>query len=904
MSDTTRKNLHQRRRKTAAWVKKAAALFVAIGVVAGGIVGAATATAANSGYGVGALTGITGWQGNMLTSDGSTYVYCTDPGTQFATGADTFAGYVTSWKGVSGNRLAGINRMLNETNPQNNTDAAAVNFVIKNTFDPDTMYTSHAYPRSASWPSGNLGRYIEWVLSTTYPSDAGGWQAVRDRALALQAVVDSTVAGSGGTGSGSLVLTMDAADNARGTVMMTGTAGSTGSITLTGGVFAATGTATMTDAAAGATYEIRGVPSSDGAPYSVSATGTFTPPGTAGYLAEIALWQNPNQNLAGKGRAATPTPFEVAGADASPRSSTFQPVLTSQAAQFSSAGELIDVLTFATAADAAGTHNTWAIGPDGVGRAVGFTVRAFGPFEAAPAEVSDIPEGVAEAGSVDVLASGTQSPVEVRIPGVTAGGYYTFVAEYNAAITPAETRAFLPADYAWRHAFGMSNETTIVPMKVQLSSQIDAAEVALAGRGDDTVIVDAEGLWLQAGGRKVPVTIAGEYIFWPAAAGPVTPTDVLPAGATVVGAVALTVSEPGRYKASSAEGFAALTAPASGEGWMTWRWSVRTGDQRADVQGRVAETAELIGDATQTQVLAQPVIATVAQAGAQPGATMGDVATVGGVLPADGLDLSFAAYSVPFGADGQPRWPGAPGDYSGFCTAENLVFDNHATPYRVQAAGDYASPAVDTTEHAMMLWVERGASVSTGATIVEGECGLLNETTYVGTVTTQAHTATGSAGTATSGDKLWDVATLTGAVPDGGAITVHLYRWTKGAAAVCTDDSRVWSSEPVALSGGMFPQGIEVDFRAHGRAFTIPAYSEDTQLGFVEVVTDKGAREVSRGRCGAASETVTVGATALPATGGSAVAPVRMIGISVGLIALGLLVFSVRRVLRRRGGSV
>lgn len=905
MSESTRKSLHQRPRRIAAWVKKAVAVFVAVGVIAGGVVGSNAATAAASGYGVGALTGITGWQGNMLTSDGSTYVYCTDPGTQFATGADAFAGYVDTWKGVSGNRLAGINRILNETNPQDNTDAAAVNFVIKNTFDPATMYTSHAYPQSASWPSGNLGRYIEWVLSTTYPDAAGGWQAVRDRALALQAVVDSTIAGSGGSGSGSLGLTMDAADNARGTITMTGTAGSVGSITLTGGVFAATGATTMTDATAGATYEIRGVPSGDGAPYSVTATGTFTPPGTAGYLAEIALWQNPHQNLAGKGRSASPTPFTVAGADATPRSSTFQPVLTSQATRVSGGGELIDVLTFATAPDAAGVNNAWATGADGAGLPVGFTVRAFGPFESAPAEVSEIPAGVAEAGSVDVMATGTTSSAEVRIPGVTAGGYYTFVAEYNAAITPAASRAFLPDSYSWRHAFGMASETTIVPMRIQLSSQIDAPEVPLAGRGDDTVIVEADGVWMHSGGRKVAITLTGEYIFWPASAGPVAPRDTLPEEAAVVGSVTLTVSEPGRYKASSADGFAALTAPAAGQGWMTWRWSVRSAAQPPDMQGYVVDTAESIGDPTQTQVLAQPVITTMAQAGARPQATMSDTAIVGGTLPADGIDLSFAAYSVPFGADGQPVWPGQPGDFSAFCTAENLVFDNHATPQRVRAPGDYASPVVPTDGYSLTLWVERAAAVSTGAIIAEGVCGLPNETTYVGSVTTQAHSSAagaGSGGSAKSGDKLWDVALLAGAIPEGGAITVHLYRWAKGAAAVCTDESRVWSSEPVALRGGMFPDGSEIDFRAHGHSFTIPAYSADTQLGFVEVVTDKSGREVSRGTCGAASETVTVAATALPATGGGIAAPLRLLGISMALIALGLLVMSVRRTIRRRGG--
>ncbi len=908
MTETTRERLHKRPRKISKLVKRVTAAAAAGALAVAGFALAAPASAASIGHGVGEQSGgLIGWQGNMVTSDGSSYVYCTDPGTQFPSGGDTSQGYVTSWKGVSGNRLAGVNRILNETNAQSDTDAAAVNFVIKNTFDPGAMYQSHNYPGNGTWPTGNLGKYIEWVLSTTYPNAGGGWQTIRDRALQLQNIVDTTTAGSGGSGSGSLAFDVLASNNYSGTVTMQGTAGSTGTITLTNGIFLSTGTATLTGAQANTAYEIRGVPTEDGKPYKISGTGQFTPPGTAGYRAEIALWTNPNQSMAAKGRMASPSPFDVSGSDPMARSATFQPVLTSQAASFTDAGDLVDMLTFATAADADGLNNSWAQRPNGTYREVGFKITAYGPYPAELREVDDAPADAPVAGSTTVLAAGPVDPATVRIPGVSDAGYYTFVAEYDPTITPAATKAFLPADYSWKHAFGMTEETTVAPMSLNLSSQIADAEIPLSGRGDDTVVVESDGYWLQqrGGAGKVPVVLTGEYIYWPASAGDVAPTDTLPQGAQVVGTVQLTVTGAGRYKASDATGYDQLHVPAVGEGSMTWRWSVRSDAQREDVRGFVTETSELIGEPTQTQIIGQPELSTQAQPSATPGTTMVDVATVGGTLPADGLNLSFTAYNVPFGEDGQPVWPEGtqPGDYSGFCTEDNLVYTNTDSPQLITTAGDYTSPEVTTTSYAMTLWVERAASVTTGETIAEGKCGIPTETTYTGKVTTQAQTTSGKT-IVKSGEQVWDTALLEGAVPAGGTIEVHLYQWKNGADAVCTDKTLVWSSKPVALDGGMFPKGLTVDFKEHGDTYTLPAVSADTNFGFIETTKDAEGRIVSQGKCGEPSETVTVEASKLAITGGDDAQLTALLAGGGALLALGAITIITAAVIRRRKETV
>ncbi len=878
---------------------------------AAGLITIPSAGAASHAYGVGDVSGeVIGWQGSMRTTGGA-YVFCTDPGTRFPAGGDSRTGYRSTWKGVEGDPLAGVNRALHEIDDTNDRDAAALNFVIKHVFDPRAMYRTHGYPRAGSWPEGDLARYIQWVLSTTYPTAGGGWRAVRDRALQLLEVVESTRAATASPqkGTGRLVFTTLAGDPSRGTVTMTGTPGAVGSVTLTNGVFADTGEKRRANVKEGVSYAVRAVPTSDGAPYTVSGTGEFRTGGTAGYRAEVELWTNPTQNMVAKGRIVRPTVFTVVGADTKPRIATFAPVLTSRAAAFAEGGALRDTLTFSVAA-VDGVKNPWPT-EGGRHREVGFIVTAYGPYAEPPAEVTAVPEGSPVAGAARIVAVGPEHPVTATIPGVEEGGYYTFVAAYDPASTPEATRRFLPADYAWQHAFGMPEETTVAPMRLRLSSQVQEADVALRGRGDDVVIVESDGPWLRTrdGAKNVPVVLTGEYIHLPASSLPAEPVHSLPEGASVVGTVSLTVTEPGRYHAKDADGFGALAVPPGATGHMTWRWSVVEEEQPADHRGFVRGSSELVGEPTQTQTIAVPSIRTRAQPSVRPGRSMTDTAIVSGVVPEGGMALSFAAYSVPFGADGSPAWAGEQGDFSGFCTPENLVWDNHANPQIITEPGTYTSPSVPTDAHSLTLWVERGSAPGSDGrpeTIVEGVCGAPEETTYGLRVTTQAQAGESSARVRPGGE-LWDTVLLTGALPDGGAVSVDLYRWADDAP-VCTAESRVWSSEPVPLVGGMFRGGVLVDFRERGQTFTVPELPEGTRLGLVETTRDAEGRVLSRGRCGEEGETVTVvrpavsSAHALPETGADRDLSTPTIGAAALITAGGLLtVLAIRR--RRRHSS-
>jgi len=905
MTQRTSLSRPSRTRRFSKKLRRGMAAVAALAITMTGVAGVTTtppAVAATDAYGVGDLSGaVIGWQGSMRTADG-TYVFCTDPGTDFPTGDDQRQGYRTSWKGVSGDLLAGINRALHEIDDKSDRDAAALNFVIKHVFDPDAMYGTHRYPNSAAWPKGDLGRYIEWVLSTTYPNAAGGWRGVRDRALELLKTAHSTRAGTGTAsgGSGKLVFEIDSRDNYRGTVVMDGTAGSTGTITLTNGVFADTGKATRAGAKEGVTYAVRAVPPSDGKRYRVSGEFEFTPPGKGGYLAEVELWRNPAQRMIAKGRTADVSPFRGTGRDAGTRTAEFRPVLTSQAAEFASGQTLRDTLTFSVAADADGLRNPWAT-IDGRPVAVGFSVTAYGPYDAAQAQVDDVPDDAPVAGETTVLVTDPEKPLTAEIRGIERGGYYTFVAAYDPKTTPAASRAFLPKDYAWMHPFGMPEETTIAPMRIALSSQVQSPEVPLNGRGDDAVIVEADGHWLRAsdGNGGIPIVLTGEYIHLPESVVGSEPVEELPEGAVVVGAVRLTVTEPGTYYAKDAEQFADLAVPADARGSMTWRWAVRAAEQPPAVAGFVHESSELIAEPTQTQRIALPEIETKAQPSVTPGETMSDVALVSGTLPDGGLDLSFAAYDVPFGEDGLPVWPTSRGDFSGFCTPENLVWDNRGDPERVTEPGEYRSPDVPVDTYGMTLWVEQGsipgAEGEAPHVVVEGECGIPNETTFGMKATTLAQAESGGS-SVNPGEQLWDTVKLEGALPAGGSVVVDLYQWSEDAEPVCTEETRVWSSEPVVLRGGMFREGMTIDLRERGQAFTVPDLPDGTRLGFVETTVDALGREVSKGACGEPDETVTVAVPAvasvhtLPETGGDDDGLRAVLIAAGGLLGLGTLV--------------
>lgn len=878
-----------------------AAMAVALSVGASAIAIASPADAAVDAFGVGELSGsVIGWQGSMKTGDGS-YVFCVDPGTDFPHGGDTPRGYVSSWKGVSGDRLAGVNRILHEI-ADTDRDHAAANFVIKHVFDPGAMYRTHRYPASGTWPYGDLGRYIEWVLSTTYPNAGGGWRGIRDRALQLLEIVRTTTAGSGGGGSGSLLLTVDEANEYAGTVTMDGTSGSIGTITLTNGVFVDTGNVTRGDAREGVSYAIRGVPpTNDGEEYKVRATGRFTPPGTAGYRAEVALWSNPEQNMAAAGRKATPAPFTVSGEDSDARSVTFRPALTTSAQAYVQRGEAFtDVVRFDTRPDADGVENPWF--HDGEGfvpvRADGIVYGPFASPVVAPADEAPADAPVAAEMTVTTGAAGPAVEYTVRTSEkATAAGYYYYVWSIDYDEQEPSTQRFLAEGSFFQDRFGLGDEQSIVPMTITATTQVPSAQVALGGVPADAAAIVSDGFWLQsARGENIPVTVRWDAYFDPGEE-PVeqVPASQIPDDAVLLGSHTMQVTEPGSVATPTSADALGFTAPAAGEGRIVWVLSVRDDDQ-GDNAAMITEWSDDYGVPTEIQTIAQPSVVTKAVAGVRRGETATDVATVGGTLPAAGANLSFAAYSVPVDEAGS-----APEDLSEVCVDANRIFENHGSPQLVDEPGDYTSPDVVVEEHSMILWVERLSTVPVKGeapqTIHEGVCGLPHETTYALDVTTKARTTTGTAVTE-PGDTLWDTVVLTGWVPAGGTVQVDLYRF-EGGDPVCAEP--IWTSDPVVLEGGLFPDGLEIDLAEHGQSWTVPHVEDGIRYGFVETTRDAEGRIVSTGVCGDSDETVSVRAEPLASTGGTT-SHAPLIGGSL-LVAGAIVILASHAVRRRRLAS-
>lgn len=321
----------------------------------------------------------------------------------------------------------------------------------------------------------------------------------------------------------------------------------------------------------------------------------------------------------------------------------------------------------------------------------------------------------------------------------------------------------------------------------------------------------------------------------------------------------------------------------------------------------------------ETTTVVAPTVSTKSQAGVKLGGTFNDTAIVEGLLPSNGVELTFEAYKVPMKDDGTGKWvvatpeadaegnPIEPGDLSWVCTAENRVFSNVGDGEIVTKAGEYVGPDAIAETHGKYLWVESLYTVprnegDEAMLITSGKCGLLNETTFAVDVTTKAHTSDGT-GTAAFGEELWDTAELTGYVPEGGSVEFEVYQTKKGMAPVCDADTLMTtlkSAEGQPLAGGLYTKDAPLAVVSEHMKNEV---DYDSDVFFVEVTKDSSGREVSRGECGDVDETVAANAAvaAVAATGGP-IAGVIAGGAAIALLAgLGALLL-IRR--RRSVGSV
>lgn len=384
---------------------------------------------------------------------------------------------------------------------------------------------------------------------------------------------------------------------------------------------------------------------------------------------------------------------------------------------------------------------------------------------------------------------------------------------------------------------------------------------------------------------------------------PEKPTNTVPAGAELIASTKYSTGTEGPNAAGTATFAEGEVMPADGRAVVyVWKFNAATqpvpvlfteGYLWTDLFGLVEETTFGVD------------VTTKAQVGTKKGATSQDTAIVTGVLPNEGLELTFEKYLVPTVQDASGKWvPNAPagtepGDLSWVCTADNLIGDNLDAPQHITKAGEYKSPEFPADEYGTELWVEQLQTVpgeeGKSEVVDRGECGEPSETSHVIDVKTQAHSDSG-AGTSKRGDQLWDTAEIRGSVPKGATVTFRAYQVPTGSELVCTEKTLVWTSQPVALEEGLYKDDVQL---ASSGKFTPPSKPAGMTTTFVETTNTEDGGELSKGECGEPSETLTTPAAGNLAQTGGDLSP-AWVAAGGSLVAVGLAAYLLPTLRRRR----
>lgn len=526
------------------------------------------ADAASPGVGYGTWgDNVYGWHGSFNV--GGKYIYCVQPAVPLPTGATTDIGYRSKVHGISGDLLAGMNAVVTKYGQTTNRyQAAAVAFAVKAAANESKTISDYNY-------DGRYGNTLSGAIRyQMYRYVGNDWSDIANLANGYLAEIRATKAGASG-GSGQFTFQVDNHNNYLGTLTVsTNPTNATGTVTLTNGIFTDTGSKTRTGVKNGQVLPITGVPpagSADG--YKIFAKGDFTAPG-GGYASNIRVYTTPNQQTAiGAGQLATRN-FSFTGVDPVLRSGEFLPALSTSATKFIQDGQAFrDQVTFFTAADDNGVNNPWVTRASGLYRTVIAHGTLYGPYASQPAEAASAPAGAPVAATATVTTTAAKGPGTYTVTAGTArdSGYYTWVWEIRQADQDlAQSKAFIPEGYVFTDRFGLTAETSIVPMKPVATSAVQQAWAAPGAQVRDTLTVsNSSGLWLDATAAKFEGTAYGI----PNGALPAR-SESVPSNAIVLGTQTLTFTGPGTKTS------AAVTVP-SNVGAVVWVWTFNAAAQNA-----------------------------------------------------------------------------------------------------------------------------------------------------------------------------------------------------------------------------------------------------------------------------------------------------------------------------------
>lgn len=391
--------------------------------------------------------------GGYLAPDG-TVLYCLEWGAESPTGANdqfTSVASTNTYAGWSHLEIARVNYLITkwgQTRDNNQAAAVAMAIWMRHPGTVDPFFSEH--------------RFVKATIR-----DASVRASIARQAESMN-VEANEFTPHARAALGSVTVTPSPEDPFAGEVRVTGLPANTrGTIVLTGATFDTTDASSAAGVADGDVLRYRGFPKDDElASYRVVAEATFITPGGPGD--ELVIWDSPPgfQDLGESSKYIPDFEFQLTG-DAVV-SLQFEPELVTHAANARVvAGQpLVDSIEFSLAAGS----EEWRMLSDGTYLAIDGWCQAYGPLKSQPTTSEQPPLGVPLFGEqVRVRVGGTTVPpesmqVEARVAELPKrSGYYTFVCGIDQATqTTVAGQSALPEQYAFQHAFGLVQETTVV----------------------------------------------------------------------------------------------------------------------------------------------------------------------------------------------------------------------------------------------------------------------------------------------------------------------------------------------------------------------------------------------------------------------------------------------------------
>lgn len=512
------------------------------------------------------------FHGSFTNGDGN-YIFCIEPGAPLPRGATTNQGIWGNINGISGDRLAGINAIISKYGQvPNNSDAnrrqaVAVAVAVKAAADYWGLVYSFSYDGRYG---ADISGFVQWIMARHVGFNSAEMHDIQNRANAYYSEAVNYRAGTAGAGTGQFTWQVNDLNNYLGTVTVSvSPTTATGTVTLTNGVFTANGTNTMTGVRHGQALAVQGVPPVGASTYKISATGNFTAPG-GGYAGSVSVYTTPGQQTAVGPGALAPQNFSFTGTDPLVRSGQFIPALRTAATAYVQEGESFeDRVTFFTVADDEGVHNPWR--QNGASYAP-ITAKGtlYGPYAAQPAVSDTVPPGAPVAATATVTTSTTTGPGTYTASAGVArqSGFYTWVWEIHQSEQSAGVRLYVPDGYSFVDQFGLTAETSVVPMK-PVATSLRSHNWASPGDQvtDSLTVSNSNGIWLTGTNARFEGTAYG-------VPNGVTPTvsSAVPAGAVPIASRTLTFTAPGTKTA------APVTVPDN-YGAIVWVWRFVGADQ-------------------------------------------------------------------------------------------------------------------------------------------------------------------------------------------------------------------------------------------------------------------------------------------------------------------------------------